>query len=113
MRSPEQYKKNKIRIMVNCFECYCENGLGTTGIKTLAPACGMTSENLYAYFNNIDELIIESTTYCMAKVEDEFMALAQKDISDIKRFLMRSQMGMIWKMYLLHKGKVKEGETGR
>lgn len=30
-------------------------------------------KNLYAYFKNLDELIIESTDYSMSKVEDDFM----------------------------------------
>lgn len=73
--------------MEQCFACYCENGLNNTGIKALAKACNMSSGNLYSYFENVDELITESTAYCMAKVEDEFMSLSPKDPMDIKRFL--------------------------
>ena len=71
--------------MERCFDCYCENGFGTTGIKTLAAACGMTSANLYVYFGSLDELIVESTAYCMSKIESEFMAVAPKNAADIKR----------------------------
>lgn len=80
-------EEKKIAIMESCFECYCENGLGDTGIKALARACGMTSGNLYAYFDNVDDLIIQSTGYCMSKVEDEFMALSPQNPQDIKRFV--------------------------
>ena len=64
-----------------------ENGLTGTGIKALAEACGCTPGNLYAYFKNLDDLIIESTAYCMSKVEDEFMAKAPTDPADIQRFI--------------------------
>ena len=69
----EQHNERKREIMEKCFECYAENGLTGTGIKALAAACGCTTGNLYSYFNSVDELIIESTAYCMEKVEDDFM----------------------------------------
>ena len=47
----------------------------------------MTSANLYAYFDNVDDLIVQSTEYCMSKVEDEFMALAPENPQDILRFI--------------------------
>ena len=73
--------------MERCFDCYCENGLAGTGVKTLAKACNMSAGNLYIYFSSIDQLIIESTAYCMAKVEEDFMQLAPKSVDDIARFL--------------------------
>ena len=73
--------------MEKCYECYCENGLRDTGIKELGKYCGMTSANLYAYFDNVDDLIVQSTEYCMSKVEDEFMALAPENPQDILRFI--------------------------
>ena len=42
---------------------------------------------LYNYFHDADELITESTAYCMSSVEDEFMARAPKDPGDILRFI--------------------------
>ena len=86
MRSPEYREQNKKEIMEKCFECYCENGLRDTGIKELGEYCGMTSANLYAYFDNVDDLIVQSTAYCMSKVEDECMALAPENSQDILRF---------------------------
>ena len=44
-----------------------------TGIQMLSDASGCTKANLYAYFKNLDELIIESTDYSMSKVEYDFM----------------------------------------
>ncbi|UKI36679.1 MAG: TetR/AcrR family transcriptional regulator [Clostridiales bacterium] len=73
--------------MERCFECYCDNGLRDTGIKELGKYCNMTSANLYAYFDNVDDLILQSTAYCMAKVEDDFMALSPENPSDILRFI--------------------------
>ena len=79
--------EKKKEIMEKCFDCYCENGLAGTGIKALAKACNMSPGNLYSYFSSLDQLIVESTAYCMAKVEDDFMLLAPKSVHDIPRFL--------------------------
>lgn len=87
MRCAGYKEEKKKEIMQKCFECYCDNGLRNTGIKELGKYCGMTSANLYAYFDNVDDLIVQSTAYCMAKVEDEFMALAPKNPRDILRFI--------------------------
>lgn len=43
--------------------------------------------NLYSYFSSVDELILESTAYCMAKVEDDFMKKAPTDPQDVMRFI--------------------------
>lgn len=58
-----------------------------SGVKALAEACGCTPGNLYIYFKNLDELITESTSYCMSKVEDEFMKKAPRDPKDVMRFI--------------------------
>ncbi len=87
MRSAGYKEEKKKEIMQKCFECYCDNGFRNTGIKELGKYCGMTSANLYAYFDNVDDLIVQSTAYCMAKVEDEFMALAPENPRDILRFI--------------------------
>ena len=42
---------------------------------------------MYRYFDNLDDLIIQSTEYCMGKVEDEFMAKASTDVEDLWRFI--------------------------
>lgn len=87
MVSEHSREQKKISIMEKCFECYAENGLTGTGIKMLAKACGCTPGNLYLYFKNLDELIIESTAYCMSKVEEDFMAKAPTDPKDVMRFI--------------------------
>ena len=87
MKTERQHNERKTEIMERCFECYAENGFTGTGIKALAAACGCTTGNLYAYFKNLDELIIESTAHCMAKVEDDFMAMAPTDAEDVMRFI--------------------------
>lgn len=73
--------------MEACYECYAENGFHGTGIKQLAKYCGCTSANLYVYFENVDDLIIQSTEYCMSKVEDDFMAKAPVNVQDLWRFI--------------------------
>lgn len=85
--NPEQHRKKKELYMQKCFECYAEHGLGNIGIQALADACGTAKGNLYTYFENLDRLIVESTEYCMSKVEDDFLAKAPKDAADIWRFI--------------------------
>ncbi len=87
MRSIEYREEKKKEIMQKCYECYCDNGLRDTGIKLLGKYCGMTAANLYVYFDGIDDLIIQSTEYCMSKVEDDFMELSPKGPEDILRFI--------------------------
>ena len=83
MRTERQHNDRKKEIMEKCFDCYAENGLTGTGIKTLAKECGCTSGTLYVYFKNLDELIVESTAYCMAKVEEDFMSRSPNSPSEL------------------------------
>ena len=83
----ELHKKKKTELMERCFECYAEFGLNNVGIKGLSEACGVSPANLYGYFNDLDDLIIQATEYCMSKVEDDFMSLAPKDADDLERFI--------------------------
>lgn len=87
MKTREQHNAKKREMMEKCYACYAENGLTGTGLQALANACGCTKANLYVYFQNLDQLIIESTAYCMAKVEDDFMAKAPTDPADVMRFI--------------------------
>lgn len=73
--------------MEQCFECYAENGFNGTGIKLLARYCGCTSANLYVYFKDLDDLIIQSTEYCMSKVEADFMAKAPTSFAELESFI--------------------------
>lgn len=77
----------RIKMLEKCFDCFCKNGLENTSTKKLAEACGMTDGNIFHYFASKDEIIIKSTAHCMAKVEDDFMEQAPKDMDDIERFL--------------------------
>lgn len=73
--------------MEACFNCYAENGLTGTGIQALADACGLSKASLYTYFDTLDDLIVQSTAYCMSKVEDNFMQLSPTSPQDIQRFI--------------------------
>ena len=73
--------------MEKCFDCFAEYGLHGTGIRALGAHCGGTSTMLYTYFKNLDDIIIQSTEYCMRKVEDEVMAKAPADVKDLWRFI--------------------------
>lgn len=86
-RNEEVYERKKEQIMRACYDCYAETGLRGTGISAVAKAAGISKAALYTYFLGTDELITESTAYCMSRVEDEFMALAPKSPADIPRFL--------------------------
>ncbi|MCI7000240.1 MAG: TetR/AcrR family transcriptional regulator, partial [Clostridiales bacterium] len=83
----EARRAKTIAIMEKCYDCYAENGFSSVGIKAIADACGCSVPNLYQYFDNLDDLIIQSTEYCMGKVEDEFMAKAPTDVEDLWRFI--------------------------
>ena len=87
VRNEEEYQRKKNELMESCYECYAEYGLGTVGIKGLAEASGCTSASLYTYFTDLDDLIVQSTEYCMSKVEDDFMAKAPTDVEDLWRFI--------------------------
>lgn len=83
----EEIRQRKEEIMQQCFACYADYGLHGTGIRSLAKYCGCTSANLYAYFENVDEIIIQSTEYCMSKVEDDFMEKAPMNVPELWRFI--------------------------
>ena len=83
----EARREKQIEIMKTGFDCYAENGFTSVGVKAIARACGCSSAGLYQYFDNLDDLIVKSTEYCMSKVEDEFMAKAPTDVEDLWRFI--------------------------
>lgn len=86
-QNEEARRAKQIEIMENSFNCYAENGFSSVGIKAIAKACDCSVATLYLYFDNLDDLIVKSTEYCMSKVEDEFMAKAPTDVEDLWRFI--------------------------
>lgn len=70
-----------------CFECFLEKGLHGTGLSTVAKYAGVSKATLYVYFTDLDDLITESTSYCMTKVEDEFISKAPKSIDEVNKFI--------------------------
>lgn len=87
VRNEEQFQAKKIELMEKCYECYAENGLNSVGIRGLAKACDTNPSVLYTYFDDLDDLIVQSTAYCMSKVEDDFMMESPKDAKDVMRFI--------------------------
>ncbi|MGN0073451.1 MAG: TetR/AcrR family transcriptional regulator [Coriobacteriales bacterium] len=87
MRNEEEYQRKKAELMEKCFACYAEHGLSGTGIKALAKACDCSTATLYTYFENLDDLIIQSTEYCMSKVEDDFMARAPRSAAELDSYI--------------------------
>ena len=86
-QNEEARRHKQIEIMENSFDCYAENGFSSVGVKAIAKACDCSVATLYLYFENLDDLIVKSTEYCMSKVEDEFMAKAPTDVEDLWRFI--------------------------
>ena len=87
VRNEEQFQAKKIELMEKCYECYAENGLNSVGIRGLAKARNTNPSVLYTYFDDLDDLIIQSTAYCMSKVEDDFMKESPKNAEDVMRFI--------------------------
>ena len=83
----EQWNAKMVALMETCFDGFAELGLHGTGIRTLAKHCGYSTSMIYTYFEDLDDLIIQSTEYCMGKVEDAFMAKAPTDVKDLERFM--------------------------
>ena len=81
--SPER----RAALLETCFEVFCKNGLENTTLLMLSEACGVTNAALVYYFGSKDNIVIESTAHCMAKVEDDFMARAPRSFEDIERLL--------------------------
>ena len=77
----------KIEIMEKVFDCYAESGLNNISMKDIADKSGFNVASVYQYFNDLDDLIIQSTGYCMAKVEDDFMAKAPNNVEDLWKFI--------------------------
>ena len=84
---PNVNKERATELLEICFDTFCRNGLEGTSLKMLSEACGVTNAALVYYFGTKDNIVIESTAHCMAKVEDDFMANAPTSFSDIARFL--------------------------
>lgn len=83
----EHRNEIKKELMEKCYEGFAELGLHGTGLRTLTNHCGYTTSMVYTYFDDLDDLIVQSTEYCMSKVEDDFMQIAPKDSGDLERFL--------------------------
>ena len=77
----------KIEIMEKVFDCYAESGLNNISMKDIADKSGFNVASVYQYFNDLDDLIIQSTGYCMAKVEDDFMAKAPNNVEYLWKFI--------------------------
>lgn len=83
----QAHMRRKEEIMQKCFDCWTGYGLGNVGITRLAKACGMATGSLYTYFEDMDDLVVQCTEYCMSKVEDDFMAKAPSGVEDLTRFI--------------------------
>lgn len=83
----KQWNAKKTDLMVKCFNAFSELGLHGTGIRALVNYCGYSTSMIYTYFEDLDDLIIQSTEYCMSRVEDDFMKKAPTDIEGLWQFI--------------------------
>lgn len=83
----EMFNAKKIDLMVKSFDCFAEYGLHGTGIRAIGKFSGCNPATLYTYFKDLDDLLIQSTAYCMTKVEDDFMARAPHNLEELWRFV--------------------------
>ena len=83
----EQWNAKRIELMEKCYNGFADLGLHGTGIRGVARYCGYNTSMIYTYFKDLDDLIIQSTEYCMSRVEQEFMAKAPTNIGDLWRFI--------------------------
>lgn len=84
---PNVNRQRGLELLEICFDTFCQYGLENTGLKKLAEACGVTNAALTYYFGSKDNIVIEATAHCMAKVEYDFMSKAPANFADIERFL--------------------------
>ena len=82
-----QWDAIKTELMEKCYNGFADLGLHGTGIRGLANHCGYNASKIYTYFEDLDDLIIQSTEYCMTKVEEDFMEKAPVDVEDLWRFI--------------------------
>ena len=59
--------QSKLRLWKNSFACYAEDGFASVGIKVIAKACGYSVPNLYQYFDNLDDLIVNATLFSITQ----------------------------------------------
>lgn len=85
--SQEVFLAKKTELMERSFECFADKGLHGTGMRALGAYCGCNAALFYSYFDDLDDLIVQSTEHCMSKVENEFMAKAPTKVEDIEKFI--------------------------
>ncbi len=87
MNEPQTKDEKRNWMLERCYDCLCEHGLEATNVKMLGKACGMSPANLFNYFDSKEQIIIEATAYCMAKIDDEFLARSPKTLAEIEPYV--------------------------
>lgn len=87
VRNEERHDSRKLELMERSYACFAEHGLGGVGMRSLAAYCGCSVAVFYHYFKDLDDMIVQSTAYCMSKVEDDFMALAPTNVEELWQFV--------------------------
>ena len=84
---PNVNRQRATELLEICVDTFCRYGLEGTSLKLLSEACGVSNAALVYYFGTKDNIVIESTAHCMARVEEDFMTRAPESFDDIERFL--------------------------
>ena len=84
---PKSREEREIELLEICFDTFCKHGLENTSLLMLSEACGVTNGALVYYFGTKENIVVESTALCMARVENDFMAQSPKSLDDLERFL--------------------------
>lgn len=85
MREPtERENVQKDAVLKKCFECLVETGIEGASINNFSSATGMASSSLYYWFEDKDEILLDSTEYGLKKVLEKLFDYAEKHIDNIE-----------------------------
>ena len=85
MREPNERENVQTdAVLEKCFECLMETGIEGASIKEFSSATGMTASSLYYWFEDKDEILLDSTEYGLKKVLEKLFNYAEKHIDNIE-----------------------------
>ena len=86
MREP--YERDiKKEILEKCFDYLVRKGLAEASIKNLCEETGISSGSIYYWFNNKDEVILDTTEYGLTVVTNKLFDYAFGHIADIREVI--------------------------
>ncbi len=79
-------REDKAKILEQGFEYLKTYGIENASLRSLAAKMGYSPANLYNYFHNKSDCIIEITEYGFSKTVNELFEYASRTIGDVKYF---------------------------